>query len=173
MSYQRIYTYQQIHDLLCESEGRPSPKSNKDGHSIGLHADGRQDITNRDHTVIILAQTIEQSRRMDPKDGVRIETNWAPGVDSRFTSRADIVKALHQALNSGLGQGMLQQFDVNKSQKEAKKVIPLAKPIPRIERFKKSTGAIERGLVAHAVFLYILRLGDGIHLQTFYPSDVR
>ncbi|TWT47013.1 hypothetical protein KOR42_42810 [Thalassoglobus neptunius] len=173
MSYQKTYTYQEVHDLLCESEGRPSPKSKQDGHAIGLHADGREDITHRNKTVLILAETIEQSRRMDPKNGVRIENKWAPGVDSRFTSRADMVKALYQAINSGAGQSLLQQFDVNKSQKEAKKVIPLAKPIPRIERFTKSTGAIERGLFAHAVFLYILRLGSGVHLQTFYPSDVR
>lgn len=173
MSFKRPYTLQEVHDMLCESEGRDSPTTAQPGHSIGLHADMRTDITDlRRTTVIQLAQTVEQTRALPP-GGISYINNFAPGTDSRFTSRADMVRAVHQALNSGAGQNELLRFDADSNLKRVTCEIALATPVKNIERFQKNTGTTTGGLFAHSVFMVIDRMGTGIHIQTAYPKDVR
>ncbi len=178
MSYKRTYTLDHIHRMICNSEGRQSPTSGKTGHTVTLHADGRTGTTadKRSTTVIILAATIEESRTMDPADGFDVITGSSPGVDSRFTTRLDIVKAVCQGLNSPIGQNKLAEFDTNSSQKRVAFTAPLSPPITNVERFTKSTGNLERGLTASSVFLVVDRLGTSasgeIHIQTAFPKGV-
>lgn len=173
MAFKRTYTLQEVHDLICESEGRDSPTTGASGHSVNLHADMRENISHRNTQTIILAATIDQTRAMNPAQGIITNVNKKPGKDSRFTSRGDMVKAVYQAINSGAGQGELQRFDVDSALNRVTCEIALTKPIKRIERHTKSTGTVERDLVAYSVFLVIDRMGSGIHLQTAFPGDVR
>lgn len=172
MPYKRTFTLQEVHDLICESEGRDSPATGASGHTVSLHADGRDDIRHRDKTTILLAESVEKSRQMNPQDGFKVKKQKKPGQDSRFTSRADMVKAVYQALNSGAGQAFLQRFDADSSLNRNVESIPLSTPIKNIERHTKSTGVIERGLVCHSVKLIVDRHGDTIHLQTAFPDNV-
>ncbi|MEZ6130743.1 MAG: hypothetical protein R3C59_18820 [Planctomycetaceae bacterium] len=176
--YKRTYTLDQVHRLICSSEGRNSPKSGQAGHTVSLHADGRTGTTadQRSKTVIILAGTIEESRAMDPADGFDVITGASPGVDSRFTTRLDLVKAVCWGLNSPAGQNKLAEFDSSSSLQRVTFTAPISPSISNIERYTKSTGVIERGLTASAVFLVIDRLGTSasgeIHIQTAFPKNV-
>lgn len=179
MSYRRYYSMDQVHTLICESEGRESPtNAGKHGHTVNLHADGRHGTTSdkRSRTVIMLAATIEQSRAMDPSQGFSVISEWSPGVDSRFTSRLDLVKAASQGLNGPTGQNELSRFDADSALKRITFTAPLSPSIGNVERFTKATSLLERGLMARSVFLVIDRLGtsaDGrIHIHTVFPKDV-
>ena len=176
----RTYTRQEVAAMLYESESRQRPgTSNPDvkGHSLGLHADGRQDITDlRAETVFILGATIEESRTMDPADGIRVISTSPVGTDSRFTSRKDILLALWQGLNSSVGQAKLEQLDHNPSLPWAKFTAPLVPPIGKIERFRHAHDtAPTTGLTARGVFIYVCPIPGRpgmLHLQTCYPVDV-
>lgn len=179
MTYKRTFTRQQVHDLICESELRvpPTPQPPGPGHTLKYHSDMRTDIADRRAgRIIYLAETIEESRLMEPTTGISEFSNYAPGVDSRFTTRLDLVNALHEALNSPAGQNKLQEFDADPVQKKADFTYRLASPIGNVERYDRLTGQIARGLRASAVFVLLYRLSGppecGLHLQTAYPKDV-
>ena len=113
---------------------------------------------------------------MDPKDGFETVTRRSPGVDSRFTTRLDIVKAVYQALNGSTGQIKLAELDAHPTQNRITFTAPLSPAIRNIERFTKATSLLERGATANSVFLVIDRIGmpsaDQIHIQTAYPEDI-
>lgn len=177
MPYARIYTRQEVHQLLYESEGRASPFSGAAGHTLALHADMRQDVTDQRPTrTLHLAQTIEQSRAMDPAAGETITPGNPPGIDGRFTSRMAIICAVTEGLNSAQGQARLAELDANPG--IIRRVInaPLATPIPNCERFTLATGTHDRNLTAHGVRIIVDRLSPppecGIHLQTAFPQNL-
>lgn len=178
MAYQRTYTLNEVHNLICASEGRSSPKTGASGHAVGLHADGRGSTSDgRSHTVIHLAETIEKSRTMNPSEGVSVVTpSWSPGQDSRFTTRLDMVKAVCAGLNSTTGQNKLAEFDTSSSTQRVVFSAPVSPSIKNVERFIKSTGMLERGKTASAVKLIIDRMGtssaEAIHIQTAFPESV-
>lgn len=178
MPYRRAYTMDQVHTLICDSEGRSSATSGQAGHPVSLHADGRTATTAdlRSKSVIYLAETIEQSRAMNPADGFGTITGSSPGVDSRFTTRLDLVRAVCQALNGSVGQSKLSEFDTIPTQNRITFTAPLTPSVRNIERFTKVTSTLEKGLKANSVFLVIDRFGPAtdcaIHLQTAFPKDV-
>jgi len=179
MTYKRTFTRQQVHDLICESELRvpPTPQPPRPGHTLKYHSDMRMDIADqRADWIIHLAETIEESRLMDPSAGFSPLPMYTPGTDSRFTTRLDLVNALHEALNSPEGQNKLQEFDADPVQKKVAFTYRLASPIGNVERYDKLTGQIARGLRAFEVFVLLYRLSGppecGLHLQTAYPKDV-
>lgn len=178
MAYKRTYTLNEVHDLICACEGRNSPKTGAPGHAIGLHADGRASASDgRSHTVIYLAETIEESRKMDPSEGISVVTpDWSPGQDSRFTTRLDMVKAVCAGLNSAEGQNKLAEFDTSPSKKRVIFSAPVSPAIKNVEKFIKATGDLQRGRTATAVKIIVDRLGastaGAIHIQTAYPENV-
>ena len=177
MPYKRSFTLQEVHDLLYESEGRPSPKTGASGHTMALHGDMRHDVSDqRVGQILHLAETIEQSRAMDPIHGFTTVANYAPGLDGRFTSRLDLIKALHQALHSNQGQNKLLELDGNPGTMRVIFTAPLTTPIKNVERHTKATGVTDRSLTAHSVFVILDRLGTTsecrIHLQTAYPTNL-
>ena len=104
MPYDRVYRLQEVHDILCKSERRNKPGGHYAGHSIGLHADGRDDVTDRRYKSTILLAG-RSSRRGPPGPKMRSEAS------SRFTRQplkrrgvrlacADLIRAVEQALNS-------------------------------------------------------------------------
>jgi hypothetical protein len=178
MTYQRIFTRQQVHELIYQSESRESPTSGAPGHTLALHGDMRTDVADqRVGRIIHLAETIEKSRGMDPALGISAFANYVPGVDGRFTSRLDLLLGLHEALNSRTGQNALREFDANPGKKRVSFTAPLASPVGDVERYVKATGRVERGLRAYAIFVILDRLSGppecGLHLQTAYPQDLR
>jgi hypothetical protein len=178
MAFRRNYTLDQIHTLICASEGRRSPVSGEPGHLVCLHADGRTRTTadRRAKTVIVLAETLEKSRSMNPADGFITQTGSSPGVDSRFTTRLDLVKAVFCALNGPTGQAKLSEFDSDATKQRITFRADVQPIIKNVERYTKATSVLERGLTASAVFLVIDRPGTSssgeIHVQTAFPVDV-
>lgn len=177
MALQRFYTMSEVHDLLYESEGR-RPKAKEDGgHTISFHGDGRTGTVadGRPTTAIVLASTIEESRKMDPRDGVVLLSTDEKDVDARFTSRLDLIKAVTAALNGPQGQAALGKIEGN-GKPAATFVAQLNPAIRNVERYIRSTGILERGLTATSLFVKINRVGNGrtakLHLQTAYPKDI-
>lgn len=113
---------------------------------------------------------------MDPSLGVRIDSTDPKPTESRFTSRKDMILAVHQALNSSVGQAKLRDLDTNPGQNFAKFVAPLVPPVENIERFRSATDASpQTGLRARAIFVYVSRIPGrpgALHLQTAFPRDV-
>lgn len=176
MPLKRHYTMSEVHELINASEGR-RPKAKEDGgHTVSLHADGRTGTVadGRRKTAIVLADTIEKSRSMDPKDGFIALSSDEKDVDARFTSRLGLIKAVTAALNGIEGQTALEKVQTGKPR--ATFIAPLSPPIKGIERYTKATGVLERDLRATSLFVKINRLGNGktakLHLQTAYPKDV-
>lgn len=176
MPLKRNYTMSEVHELITASEGR-RPKAKEDGgHTVKLHADGRTGTVadGRKETAIVLADTLEKTRKMDPSEGFIALSSDEKDVDARFTSRLDLIKAVTAALNSPVGQTALEKVQTGKPR--ATFVAPLTPAISNIERYTKATGSLERGLRATSVFVKINRLGNGktakLHLQTAYPKDV-
>ncbi len=174
----RHYTMSEVHDLICASEGR-SPKADTDGgHTVKYHGDGRTETTadGRPTVAIVLAETLEKSREMDPSEGFILLDKDEKDVDARFTSRLDLVKAVTAALNGPEGQTALGKIEGN-GKPAATFVAQLSPPIQSVERYVRATGTLERGLTATSLFVKINRLGNGktaqLHLQTAYPKDIR
>ncbi len=175
MLYRRQYSKSDVQDLIYQSESRRLAPNRPAGHTVSLHADMRQDVTDRRQSNIIhLAATVEEGRQMDPAATFsNVPASFVPPTDSRFTSRKDLILAVHSALNSMIGQGKLGQFDSNASTNRVTFKAPLNPPVGEIERYRDSSGDHATGLSAHSVFLVVDRLPDGqIHLQTAYPADV-
>ncbi|MBL8816376.1 MAG: hypothetical protein JNL58_10115 [Planctomyces sp.] len=176
MPLKRFYTMDEVHQLIYESEGR-RPKINEDGgHSIGLHGDGRSKVDDgRPTTAIVLAETIEESRLMDPADGIILLSIDEKDVDARFTSRLALVKAVTAALNGTDGQNALGKIEGN-GKPGATFVAQLTPAIGDVERFVRHTGTVDRGLKATTLFVKICRIGNGktakLHLQTAYPKEI-
>lgn len=177
MPYKRPYGKTEVHELLYESESRPSPKTGKGGHTVKYHADGRADISDRRQEIVYhLPDSVDKFKTMSGPSSTTIPGR-APAKDSRFTSRKDLVMAVWQGLNSGDGQNALARFDADRNLARVTFGARLGTPIKRVERFSTSTSTIETGLVAHSIFFIIDRLGDPkgcqIHIQSAYPKDVR
>jgi len=114
MPYDRVYTLQEVARILYESELRPSPKTGEIGHALGLHGDMRQDVTDkRFRPVILLGETVEASRKMDPKLGVApsIPPSKPEPKDGKILSRKDMIRAVAEALNSPGGQAELRKLN--------------------------------------------------------------
>src|SRR4051812_36252928 len=114
MPYDRVYTLQEVARILYESELRPSPRTGEPGHALGLHGDMRQDVTDKRYkTVILLGETVEASRKMDPKLGVAppIPPSKPEPKDGKILSRKDMIRAVAEALNSPGGQAELRQLN--------------------------------------------------------------
>ncbi|MCA9061719.1 MAG: hypothetical protein KDA96_01590 [Planctomycetaceae bacterium] len=177
MALKRHYTLSEVHDLICESEGR-RPKAGEDGgHTVALHGDGRTGTAadGRMKQKIILAGTIEESRAMDPADGFALLSTDEKDVDARFTSRLALVKAVTAALNGPEGQLALGKIEGN-GKPRATFIAPLSPGIGGVESYVRKDGALQRGLTANSLFVKINRIGNGrtarLHLQTAYPKDV-
>ncbi len=177
MPLKRFFTMSEVHELIYESEGRRPKASEDGGHTIGLHGDGRTGTVadGRPTTAIILAETIEKSRGMDPSEGFVLLSSDAKDVDARFTSRLDLIKAVTAALNSPEGQAALEKIEGN-GKPAATFVAQLSPGITNVERYIRMTGVLKRGLTATSLFVKINRVGNGrtarLHLQTAYPKDV-
>jgi hypothetical protein len=114
MPYDRIYTLSEVSRILYESELRPRPATGMPGHALGQHGDLRDDITDkRFKPVILLAATLEETRAMRPEDGVGtpIAPHKLEPKDGKFLSRKDVIKAVHEALNSPGGQQELRKLN--------------------------------------------------------------
>lgn len=114
MPYDRIYSMQEVADTLYESESRESPTTGMQGHAVGQHGDMRQDIFDkRVKTVILLPDTLEKLRTMKLEDGFGdpIEPHKPAPKDGKFIRRIDMVRAVHEALNSPGGQQELRKLN--------------------------------------------------------------
>ena len=113
---------------------------------------------------------------MNPADGFITQTGSSPGVDSRFTTRLDLVKAVFCALNGPTGQSKLSEFDSDATKQRITFKADVQPIIKNVERYTKATSRLERGLTASAVFLVIDRLGTPstgeLHVQTAFPVNV-
>ena len=98
----RIYTLSEVSRILYESELRPRPATGMPGHALGQHGELRDDITDkRFKPVILLAATLEETRAMRPEDGIGTPApHKLKPKDGKFLSRKDVIKAVHEALNS-------------------------------------------------------------------------
>lgn len=173
--YRRLYTKSDVQDLIYQSECRRLAPNRPAGHTVSLHADMRKDVTDRRQgNIIHLAATVEQGQSMDPAQTFTAEpASFVPPTDSRFTSRKDLILAVHVALNSAVGQGKLGQLDSNASTNRVTFKAALSPAMGGIERYRDNSGEHATGLSAHGVFLVVDRLPGGeIHLQTAYPTDV-
>ena len=89
MAYDRRYSREEIHQMLCLSERRPRPTAPPAkahaGHAISQHTEQRDDPFDRRHI-----------RR-----------------DSTFASRKDLVLAVEEALHSDAGQAELATLDAH------------------------------------------------------------
>ncbi|MCA9193275.1 MAG: hypothetical protein KDB03_16000 [Planctomycetales bacterium] len=173
--YRRTYTKSAVQNLIYQSECRRLEPHRPPGHTVSLHADMRQDITDhRQGRIIHLACTVEAGAKMDSTQTFSpLPAHSVPSTDSRFASRKDLILAVHQGLNSSVGQLKLGEFDADPSKNRVTFKANLAPPTQNIERYRNQTGVHEVGLSANGVFLVIDRLPDGeIHLQTAYPTDV-
>lgn len=173
--YRRMYTKSDVQDLIYQSECRRLAPNRPAGHTVSLHADMRQDVTDRRQgNIIHMAETAEIGKSMDPAGTfTSVPASFVPGTDSRFTSRKDLILAVHAALNSTTGQNKLGVLDSDSSKNRVTFKATLSPPVTDIERYRDNSGAHDTGLSAHGVFLVVDRMADGqIHLQTAYPTDV-
>lgn len=83
MGYDRNYTREEIHQILCLSERRPRPGGNHHGHAISRHTEQRDDPFDR--------RNIEQ--------------------DSIFAGRKDQILAIHEAFHLPGGQAELAKLN--------------------------------------------------------------
>ena len=114
MPYDRIYSLQEVADTLYESENRDSPTTGMSGHAIGQHGDMRNQIDDkRVKNVILLPGTLEELRTMKPEDGFGdpIEPKKPAPKDGKFIRRIDMIRAVHEALNSLGGQQELRKLN--------------------------------------------------------------
>lgn len=105
MPLKRNYTMSEVQDLLYQSEGRRPLVKEDGGHTVNPHGDGRSGTVadGRRQTAIILAETIDKSRAMDPSEGFAVISTDEKDIDARFTTRLDLIKAV----NSAAGQTAL------------------------------------------------------------------
>jgi len=83
MGYDRTYTREEIHQILCMSERRQRPGSIHHGHAISRHSEQREDPFDR--------REIKQ--------------------DSTFAGRKDQILAIEEALHDPLGQAELAKLN--------------------------------------------------------------
>ncbi len=94
MPLKRHYTMSEVQTLLYESEGRRPKTGADEGHTVSRHGDMRPSAADgRPVVALILAETIEESRAMDPADGSKLLWKDEKEVDARFTTRLDLIKA--------------------------------------------------------------------------------
>ena len=112
MPYNRRYSLDAIHQILCDSERRKRPSGGAEpGHAITQHADGRSDVVDKRHRSIIhLFATLEETRASGPIPNGYVVPPKAIGRDSRFLSRLDLIRSIYQALNSPTGQAELARL---------------------------------------------------------------
>lgn len=190
MPYDRVYTLNDVSRILYESELRPRPTTGMPGHALGQHGDLRKDITDlRYKSVILLAETLEQSRAMSPNDGwgTPIAPHKLEAKDGKFLSRKDAIKAVHEALNSPGGQQELRKL--NGTEKAVKieqqivlnqgKLEAVSCQFPTIKKGKNPIFGVpttHEGTVESVVLIVDKlpdpNLGCDIHIQTAYPKKV-
>lgn len=190
MPYDRVYSLDEVHRILYESELRPRPTSLGRGHALGQHGDMREDITDwRFKPVILLAETLEQTRAMRPEDGVGTPIppyKFEPS-DGKFLSRKDILKAVHEALNSPGGQAELRKLNGPKKSVKIEEEIVLNRgkiqgavcqhptinpgPNPVFVRPPVTEGTVKRIVVIVDKLPSPERPFD-IHVHTAYPKQV-
>ena len=83
MGYDRTYTREEIHQILCLSERRQRPGGIHHGHAISRHSEQREDPFDR--------RAIKQ--------------------DSTFACRKDLVLGIQEALHDPLGQAELAKLN--------------------------------------------------------------
>ena len=116
MPYNRRYTPNQVHDILCASDRRPRPGTligNAPlGHPISQHGDSRSNILDKRYrSVILLHETLAETRSAVPQSSLpSVRPSRAVEEDSRFLSRMDIIRGVCHALNSPDGQRELSKL---------------------------------------------------------------
>jgi hypothetical protein len=85
MGYDRTYTREEIHQILCLSERRRRPGGIHHGHAIGRHSEQREDPFDR--------REIKQ--------------------DSTFACRKDQILAIQEALHDPVGQAELAKLNAH------------------------------------------------------------
>lgn len=167
MGYDRRYTREEIHQMLCLSERRlrptaPAGKAHA-GHAISQHTEQRDNPFDRRH----IAQ------------------------DSTFASRKDLVLAVEEALHSDVGKAELATLDAHDCstckiaftlQATAGKIKADVVNNPMAKVGKKKVPAqgpalYRQGLPVSAVVLIIDKLASAeswapLHFQTAYPGAV-
>ncbi len=193
MPYNRGYSLDEIHRILCESERRERPSRGSElGHAITQHADGRGDILDKRYrSVIHLFATMEQNRASGPIPNGLLAPSSFVGNDSRFFTRLDLIRAVYQALNSPIGQRELAglasrpwvTIEVPLDRSLGIRAEAAAHPTMRLGSGKAKKVSEARGPstlrqgIALAVFVLIdrVRAGDpecAIHIHTAYPAAV-
>lgn len=188
MPYNRRYSLDEVHQILCESERRERPSGGRElGHPITRHADGRRDILDGRHrSVIFLFATLEENRASGPIPNGSLAPRRPVGRDSRFVSRIGLIRAVFQALNSPAGQIELARLASERS-------ITFATPLDRSLGIRAEAAgnptadrsgttasrrrpSLRQG-TALGVFVLVDRVAKrdpacAIHIHTAYPTEV-
>lgn len=193
MPYNRRYSLDEVHQILCDSERRKRPSGGSElGHAITRHADGRSDILDKRYrSVIHLFATLEETRASGPIPNGSLAPSKFVGGDSRFLTRMDVIRAVYQALNSPTGQTKLAELATGPS-------VTITVPLDRAlgirgeaavhPTIKTGTGKAKKAVeapgpsamrqgIALEVFVLIDRIAAGdpasaIHIHTAYPTSV-
>jgi hypothetical protein len=193
MPYNRHYSQNEVHEILCASERRTRPTGGPNlGHPITQHGDARANILDKRYrTTIILHETLEQTRAANPISTPLVAPSKPARDDSRFLSRLDLIRAVHQALNSPKGQLELSKLAI---QPGISIDLPLDRtlgiqaeaaghPVAKVGTGSAKTAveaqgpsSYQRG-VALGVFVLVDRVRPNdpaceIHIHTAYPTAV-
>ncbi len=181
MPYNRRYTQNEVHEILCASERRARPTGSPHlGHPITQHGDGRSNILDKRYrSVILLHATLEETRAASPLPIPMLAPNQIPDEDSRFLTRLDLIRAVSEALNSTTGQIELRKLATERT---VKIHVPLDRSLgiqaETASRTLAGTGppSHRRGM-ALRVFVLVNRIKANdpactIHIHTAYPTAV-
>jgi hypothetical protein len=193
MPYNRQYSQNEVHEILCASERRTRPTGGPNlGHPITQHGDGRLNIMDKRYqSVILLHETIEKTRSSSPIPNGMLAPSKPVRDDSRFLSRLDLIRAVCRALNSPAGQRELAKLA---SQPTVSIEVPLDRSLGiRAEAAGHATAKVGSGHhktiveaqgpsslrlgIALGVFVLVDRVRPGdptcaIHIHTAYPTEV-
>jgi hypothetical protein len=166
--YNRQYTRNEVHDILCDSERRYRPGVPLDkahqGHAISQHGDSRADVFDRREDVV---------------------------NDGRFISRKDLVLAVTEALNTPSGQTELAKLATEQTVKIDADLVVYAgkikaevvgnpwakvpKSVSKLKRLPAEGPQHFQQLDVKGVTVIVDRLvppnaACGIHIQTAFPK---
>ena len=168
MPYNRFYSREEIHQILCDSERRPrpdiAPGLAKPGHAISLHTDQREDFFSRPG----------------------ISSNKLPKKDSIFLgSRKHLILAVHEVINSTPGQielAKLNHPDVNSvvirgvilRESNGFDIFTVYRPKGQQSSFDWLSSHKGDGYIVQ-VFILVCKIHgspcEEIHIQTAFPED--
>jgi hypothetical protein len=193
MPYNRPYSQNEVHDILCASERRTRPSGGPNlGHAITQHGDARSDILDKRYqSVILLHETLDKTRAAAPFPSPMLAPSKPVPNDSRFLSRLDLIRAVFRALNSPAGQLELSKLnshptvsiDVALDRSLGIKAEAAGHPTAKIGTGRHKTtveahgpSSLRQG-IALGVFVLVDRVQAGdpacaIHIHTAYPTQV-